>query len=158
MESANIASFTGRFQTMFEADDPAASRKEHESGRVDAVRRQFEALGRGDMQAFLDSLHPEVELEIAAPPELNWLPSARGADEFRRVVEHNFAQVADQDTRLLAIVAQGDVVVVTGRETGRIRSGDRPYDLYFTYMFTFRDGKEWRILEIAAAAGNTPRR
>jgi len=137
---------------MFEAGDHVASEKHHESAQVSTVRRQFEALGRGDMAAFLDGLHPDVELEIAAPRELNWISRARGIDEFRRVVEHNFGGIADQDTQLAGIVAQGDAVVVFGRERGVIGASRAPYDIHFVYQFTLRDGKLWRVLEIAAAA------
>jgi ketosteroid isomerase-like protein len=152
MESSNIMNFVAQFQAMFEADDLAAAAKHHENARVATVRGQFEALGRGDMAAFLDVVHPEVELEIAAPPELNWMSKARGIDDFGRVVQHNFSEVDEQDSRPVAIVAQGDVVVVIGRERGVIRRSGAAYDLYFTYQFTFREDKEWRILEIAGPA------
>jgi ketosteroid isomerase-like protein len=151
MESVKVASFTERFDTAFEAGDPQAGAKSHERSRVNAVREQFEALGRGDMEGLLQHLHPDVELEIAAPAEFPWRRTARGLDEFRSAVEYNFGVVQDQDPRLVSITAQGDVVVVVGRECGRIRHSGTHYHVYFTYHFTFRDDKVHRILEIAAA-------
>jgi ketosteroid isomerase-like protein len=150
MEPVKVASFTDRFQTAFEADDGNVGMKSHERNRVNAVRRQFEALGTGDMDAFLEPLHPDVELEIAAPTELPWMRRARGIEELRTVVEHNFATLQDQDARLVSITAQGEVVVVVGRECGRIRESGAHYHVYFTYQFTFRENKIRRILEIAA--------
>ena len=151
MESVTIASFTARFDAAFAAGDPQAGAKSHELSRVNAVRQLFETLGRGDMAAFLHHLHPDVELEIAAPAEFPWRRTARGLDELRSAVEYNFGVVQDQDPRLVSITAQGEVVVVVGRECGRIRYSGAHYHVYFTYQFTFLDDKVHRIMEIAAA-------
>jgi ketosteroid isomerase-like protein len=152
MEPPSISAFTQAFPACFEADDPAAGTKRLESDRVEAVRRQFDALGRGDLDAFVEGMHADVELDIFAPPEFSWIRRARGREQFRTAVEHNFGVLIDQDPQLLNIVAQGNVVVIVGRDHGRLRASGQPYDVYFSYEFTFRDGRMWRIREIAGTA------
>lgn len=152
MEPSDIVGFTQVFHARFEADDPDAASKLFERTLVGIVRHQFDALGQGDVSTFLDLMHPDVELEIAAPPEFDWIRRARGVAELRAAVEHNFAILQDQEPELVSVIAQGHVVVVVGRERRRIRESGERYDVCFVYQFTFRDGKVWRILEVAARA------
>lgn len=150
MEAPDVRAFTRVFAERFEADDPNAAAKQLERARVDVVRAQFEALGRGDLTGFLELMDPEIELEIAAPPEFHWTRHARGLADVRSAVEHNFSTLEDQNPDLVSIVAQGNLVVIFGREKGRIRVTSKPYDVYFVYRFTFRGNKIQRVLEIAA--------
>ena len=150
MEPVEILGFTDAFSERFEADDALVGSKPHERTLVDAVRRQFELLGRGDLDAFLAEMHADVKLEIAAPHKFPWMRTAHGVTALREAIAHNFSVLEGQQPELVSIVAQGNVVIVIGRERGRIRQSGEPYDVYFTYRFTFRDGKLWRILEIAA--------
>lgn len=53
----------------------------------------------------------------------------------------NFALFTDQIPALENIVAQGDVVVVFARETGRYVPTDQAYDLHWVQYFLFKDSK-----------------
>jgi hypothetical protein len=50
-------------------------------------------------------------------------------------------QVTDQRPSITSISAQGDTVVLFGREQGRIRGSNTPYDVEFVERFTFVDGR-----------------
>ena len=45
-------------------------------------------------------------------------------------------------------MAQGDVVVVVARERGRFRETGRPYETHWVQIFTFRDGRLARFVQI----------
>ncbi len=59
-------------------------------------------------------------------PEFDWTRHARGLAELWLAVERNFSTVQDQDPDPVSIVAQGNVVVIFGREKGRIRVTSNP--------------------------------
>jgi ketosteroid isomerase-like protein len=60
--------------------------------------------------------------------------------------------VEEQQPEILAVVAQGAVVVVTARERGRYRATGRSYDLHWVQLFTFRQGKVVRVREVFDSA------
>ena len=147
----NLLAFGQVLQAGFEADDPTFGVKALEQGHLCAIQRQFDALSHGDLDAFLQELHPDVELDMYGPTEIPFIRQARGVEEFRRAVAHNFAVLTDQRSEFLNLVAQGNIVVLIGRERGRVRESGMPYDVHFSYEFTFRDGKVVRVRQVAAA-------
>lgn len=126
------------------AADPAS--------HIEVVAAQIDAIGRGDLGAVFADAHPDIELEIFAPPEFPWLRKARGLDELRRAVETNFGSVQDQRPEISSVVAQGDTVVLLGRERGTIRETGAAYDVEFVQRFTFREGRLAALRIIAAKA------
>ena len=65
---------------------------------------------------------------------------------------NNFAQVEEQRPETQSVVAQGDTVVVVGREQGRFRPTGRSYDLHWMHQYTFKNGKIVRIRELFDSA------
>src|SRR5262249_42136238 len=102
----------------FEADDPEHLVKHLERGYVQSIQRMIEGLGTSDLLGLLGEMDPEVGLEIHAPVLFPWIRRAKGLDQVRAAVVHNFSTVEAQQTKVLAVVAQGHVVDVTLRETG----------------------------------------
>lgn len=115
-----------------------------------SVEQQIDAIARGDLDAALANAAPDVELDIFAPPEFKWISRARGIAELRRALAENFGSVVDQTPEILNVVAQGESVVLMGRETGRIRATGEPYDVEFVEKFTFADGRLTAVRIIAA--------
>lgn len=152
MDHTNLDAFTRAVHDSFRNEDPVVTMKLLEETHVRSVQRMFDALGRSDLDGFLEEMHPAVEIEIHAPPEFPWTRRARGREEFRALVQHNFATLAGQATELLNVVAQGNLVVLVARERGRLREPDTPYAVHFTYEFTFRDDKVSRIRELVASS------
>jgi uncharacterized protein len=151
MEPPDVVPFAEAIQRKFAADDPSVIAKPVEETHVQAVQHLFDALGAGDLDAFFDAMQPDVELEIHAPPEFAWIRRARGTDQVRQAVMHNFGTLRSQHPQLLTLVAQGHIIVLVGRERGEVRASGHPYDVHFVYEFTFRDDKIQHIREIAAA-------
>jgi uncharacterized protein len=119
-----------------------------EDSRIESLHRMMRALERGDLDAFQREMHADVEVEIHAPAEFPWRLAARGHDETRALLEHNFATVIDQRPELLSVVAQGNDLVVVARERGRHRASGAPYDAHFVQILTFRDDRVARVLEL----------
>jgi uncharacterized protein len=127
-----------------ELRDPAAA--EH----VRSVQEQIDAISRGEYAAALRAAHPDVELEIFAPRDFPFVRRARGVAEIERALARNFGALEDQKPEISSVVAQGDVVVLIGRERGRIRATNAPYEVEFVHRFTFRDGALASVRIVAA--------
>jgi uncharacterized protein len=149
MEPIDLADFAGALQpkTATASDAPSDGHN-----HLLTVSRAFAALGRGDVDEFLKTMHPDVSLEIFAPPEFPWIRRAQGLHELRRAIEYNFATLSDQRPEVVSSLVQGDSLVLTGRERGRLTTSNRPYDVHFVYEFTFRDGKIFHVREVAASS------
>jgi len=121
-----------------------------EAAHVRSVQAQIDAIARGDYAAALSAAHPDIELEIFAPPGFPWIRKARGIKEIERALEQNFGSLDDQQPQISSVLAQGDVVVLIGRETGRIRATNARYEVEFVHRFTFRDGALASVRIVAA--------
>ena len=128
------------------AQAPADRRAAH----LRAIQAQIDAISAGDVASVLGQAHHDVELEIFAPLHFPWVTRARGLDEVRRAIAHNFDTVDEQRPEVLNIVSEGDVVVMIGRERGLIRATGERYDVQFVQRFTFRDGRLAAVQIIAA--------
>jgi len=115
-----------------------------------SVADQIDAIGRGDLEAALANAAPEVELETFAPPEFKWISYARGVGELRAALAQNFGSLQNQSRAILNVFAQGDTLVLMGRETGRIRGTGEPYDIEFVEKFLFEDGRLIALRIVAA--------
>lgn len=125
---------------------PAAAASHH----VRSVQQQIEAIGRGDIESAMANARADVTLEIFAPPEFHWIRRASGADELRRAIQHNFDSLDEQRPEITSVTAQGDTVVLIGRERGRIRATGAQYDVEFVERFVFREGRLAAVKIIAA--------
>src|SRR3990170_6762469 len=98
---------------------------------LEAARSSYEAFGRGDLDAVVADMHPEIEWHQA-----QGLPHGglyRGLAEVRRAIFDPLAESwwdefhADPDEFLEA----GEHVVVLGRYTGRAKETGKPLDVPF---------------------------
>ena len=77
---------------------------------------------------------------------------AEGIVELRAALEQNFAAVDQQVPQITNVFAEGDSVVLFGRESGRMVATGRPYDVEFVQRFTFHDRQLADVRIIAAHA------
>jgi ketosteroid isomerase-like protein len=135
----------------FEQGDSDHHRKALERANVQSLQEAFRAIASNDLQAFAGSLSDEVLLEILGPPEVPFLGRWKGRDEVAAAVWRNFAQLEGQKPAIRSVVAQGDTVVVHGRESGRVREGGREYEFEWVQFYTYRDGLVAVVREFVAA-------
>jgi uncharacterized protein len=139
--------FVRQLQSAFEQGDPLAKTKLEEQTNVRVLQEQFKAILAGDFAALGGTLAEDAELEILGPPGVPFLGRWQGRQQLRDTIARNFGMVQDQQPEILTVVAQGDTVVVTGRERGRFRPSGRPYDVHWVQFHTYRGGKTTRIRE-----------
>ena len=120
--------------------------------QIRSIEEQLAAIARGDFASAVAQAVDEVSFEILAPPEFPFVRQARGREEFLRAIEANFSALENQQPEIANVVAQGDTVVLIGRERGTIRESGTAYSIEFVHRFTFRDGRLASLRIIAAKA------
>ena len=121
----------------FEARDPQHGGREQERRNVAIISDMFREIAAGRFDQVHRYLAPDVTFEIVAPPSVPWVRRAEGADAVAAAVAENFRRTLDQRPEPLALVAQGDTVMVMARETGRWAEDGQPYRVMFAHQFTF---------------------
>ena len=107
---------------------------------VDAVRRNMEAWNSGDLDGWLETMHPEVEWvsEIARrveDPDLVY----RGHEELRRYWD-DFHAVWDVTVELEETVDLGDTVLALGRVRALGEASGVDLDGPIAFVFEFEEG------------------
>ena len=110
-------------------------------GNLDVIRRGYEAFGRGDINALLESFDEDISWVTPGPPEL----ATSGNRSGRQAVAQFFAAVNEvfeiQRFEPREFLAQDDRIVVLGSETARVRATGNVVDLDWVHVFAMRNGK-----------------
>jgi ketosteroid isomerase-like protein len=110
-------------------------------GNLDVIRRGYEAFGRGDINALLESFDEQISWVTPGPPEL----ATSGNRSGRQAVAQFFAAVNDvfeiQRFEPREFLVQGDRIVVLGSETARVRATGKVIDLDWVHVFAMRNAK-----------------
>lgn len=118
-----------------------------EQDNLRIVRSGYEAFGRGDLHALLELFDDNIDWMSPGPPELPTAGRRRGrpqvAEFFERVDELFDIQQFEPHT----FIAQGDHVVVLGRETSRIKPTGSLLSSDWAHVFTVRNGRITRFQE-----------
>jgi ketosteroid isomerase-like protein len=110
----------------------------------------FDAIIRGDFEAFAASVTDDVELNIRGFGALDgaW----RGRAEVVAATRNNFALLGEQKPEIESIISEGDRTAVLLRESGIFKANGQPYSVRGVQWFTFTDGKIRKIDEIIATS------
>jgi len=128
----------------------ARSAVTNQTGDLQAIlHAAYDAIVRGDFDAFSESVTDDVELNICGFGQLDgtW----RGRNEVVAATRRNFAEVESQQPEIEGMIRQGDCVAVLLRETGVFKSSGEAYSIRGVQWFTFADGKIKKIDEIIAS-------
>lgn len=120
------------------------------------VGRCYEALNRGDAQAFLDIYDPDIELFVprGIGPEGGLY---RGADAVNRWYGENFAQWTDQRWEMVESIEWGSTVVFALRWTAKGKRSGVSLAGRHTGLMTFSDGKIVTIVHLEGLEDLFPR-
>lgn len=152
MKEMSLAEVPQALGPVFEAGDPLAAGRTRERRHVAMMGEIVGAIAAGSYHELRGFMTPDVTLEIAAPATIPWVRHAAGADEVIAAVTHNFRTVRDQRPAPLALVAQGDTVMVMARESGTWAASGEPYEGMLAQQWTFRDEKLACIRGVVAFA------
>lgn len=144
--------FINRLQDAFAEGDENAGAKAVEAGNVRVVEEVFRAVARKDFDALADLLAEGVTFEIVGSGASPMAGRAEGREQVIEAARGNFAQLDEQRPEILSVAAQGDTVVVLGRERGRFRPTGREYELHRMHQYGLRGGKVARICELLDSA------
>jgi len=140
------AHYTKRFLGMVRNHSPLPESSEANRETLHSI---YDAVIRGDFDAFGEFLTDDVELDIrgVASMDGNW----RGREQVVEAARANFSQVADQKPEIESMISGNNSIAVLFRESGAFKLADRSYRFRVVQWFTFADGKVKRIDEIVAS-------
>lgn len=104
------------------------------------VTRMFDAFAAADLDALLDTVHPDSRWTYyGANPRLS---AARfsGHAEIRRFFERIRERLELAAFNTVQFVADGDVVVIFGNESGRVKATGQPFRNEWAQKYVVRDG------------------
>lgn len=153
MARVSLAEVPESLGAAFAAGDPESGERAGERTHVERLGQMFHAIAGGRYDGLRALLTDDVTFELAAPVGFAWVRRAAGADEVVAAIAANFASVRDQRPEPLVLAAQGDTVMVMGRETGRWAEGGEPYQVLVAQQFSFRDGRLAAFRSVVAEAG-----
>ena len=109
---------------------------------VKTIQAVYEAFGRGDLPAILDTLTDDVDwASDASSTEVPWWGVRHGKD----AVTDFFVQLAGatelQEFTTLELIGEGDVVLTVVRYRVKSRSTGRDAEMLLHHYWKFRDGK-----------------
>jgi uncharacterized protein len=110
---------------------------------VDLARRGYETFARGDLDAAVELMHPEIEAHD--PPEVPDATIYRGREAVRRDWEETAGLFEDFSIDVEKSFDRGDEVVVLLRFRGRGRDSGAEVEAPMAHVWTIRDGKAIRL-------------
>jgi ketosteroid isomerase-like protein len=108
---------------------------------LDVVRSTYAAFGRGDIQALLDTLDPNVEWITPGPDDLPSAGTRRGREavgEFFTTIGGLFEFLAFEPQ---TFIADGEHVVVLGRDRVKVKATGEVIEEAWAHHMTLRNGK-----------------
>jgi ketosteroid isomerase-like protein len=108
-----------------------------ESGHREIVERWAEAFNRGDMDAVLELIHPEIEIE---DPERTGR-SYRGHNEYRAFIDEWLENFDTYKVELEELEEGPNGTHVEGTQSGKGAGSQLEFSLPINYVVRFRDGK-----------------
>ncbi len=122
----------------------------NEQENVQIVRQQFfEALGKGDLSSVLNAMAEDVDWQSPVTRiergEVSWAKPRHSRNEVAAFFKELFEKVQPERLEPLVFTAQGDWVVVEGKNRGIAKSTGRTYEHDWVMLFTMHDGKITRF-------------
>jgi ketosteroid isomerase-like protein len=110
---------------------------------VELARRGYEAFARGDLDAALDMMDPDIEAHN--PPEVPEVAVHRGREAVRRDWEQAMDLFDDFWIEVERFLDAGDQLVVYLCYRGRSRGSHAEVDAPMAHVLTFRNGRVVRL-------------
>ena len=118
-----------------------------EQENVAIVRGCYEAFGRGDIDALIDALDPNVEWFTPGPSELATAGTRRGQQQIRQFFDSVNELYDFQRFEPKTFIADGDTVVVLGEDTATFKPTGKTVHDEWAHVMTVKNGKIVRFHE-----------
>ena len=109
---------------------------------VEALRRGYEALNRGDLSVVLELLHPEIEWHEPEPsPEAG---THSGRDSFERFFRSWIDSFEGFQVHPEQVLERGDKLIAVVHQSGRGRASGVEVDARLAHVWTVKEGRAIR--------------
>lgn len=119
---------------------------------ADIIRSIYAAFGRGDMAGIIGPLADDVDWRCSAPREVPYAGSYRGKAGVTEFIGRVLASERLDAFEPRTVLAQGDLVMVEGRDRGTALATGRAFDVEWVHVWTFRAGRVAKFHEFFDAA------
>ena len=123
-----------------------------EQENLKLIQDVYEAFGRGDLPAILGSLTDDVEWNHPRGDQIPWGGQRRGPEEVTGFFVALGQTIDVEQFQPQRFHADGDTVIVFGRERMRARATGRSYENEWSHEFVIRDGKIAKFTEYTDTA------
>ena len=124
-------------------DSPSAQSSDataHVNNPAETVTRMFAAFGAGDLDALLETVHPDSRWTyFGANPQLS-RADFTGRPQVRRFFERILERLEITAFNTDQFVAEGDTVVIFGSESGTVRATQQPFRNEWSQKCVVKDG------------------
>jgi len=124
-------------------DSPSAQSSDataHVNNPAETVTRMFAAFGAGDLDALLETVHPDSRWTyFGANPQLS-RADFTGRPQVRRFFERILERLEITAFNTDQFVAEGDTVVIFGSESGTVRATQRPFRNEWSQKYVVKGG------------------
>lgn len=111
------------------------------------VQRMFAAFGAGDLDALVETVHPDSRWTYIGANPLLARADFVGRDQVREFFQGILDRLAMTAFNTDQYVAEGDTVVVFGSESGTVRATERPFRNEWTQKYVVQDNQITRMVE-----------
>ena len=120
-----------------ESEQPSGDQPD---GPVAIVKRMFAAFSAGDLDALIETVHPDSRwIYHGANPRLS-RAELIGHAKVRRFFEGIFSRLEMTEFNMDEFVVQGDTVVIFGSEAGTVRATGQAFRNAWAQKYVVRDG------------------
>lgn len=115
---------------------------------AEATRAFYELFGAGNIEEALERfVDANAVLENPLPAPIPFGGRFDGRQGFGAYLQAIFSAIEMEQFTVDEILAEGDRVVVLGRETSRVRSTDTRYTMSWVHVLTVRNGRVQHLRE-----------
>jgi uncharacterized protein len=114
---------------------------------VEVASRLYEAFERGDADALLALLDPEVDWELVGPDEIPYFGAYRGVDEVRRFLGLLAAHCQVEAFEVQSLIETERGALAEGRERGRFTGRAGTYEMRWCHVLEIGDGRVKRFTD-----------
>jgi len=116
-----------------------------EEENVQVVQQNFAAFGQGNIQGALDTIAEDVDWQSPVTrtrsEEISWARPRYNREQVAAFFKELSEKMQIEQMETLGFTAQGERVVVEGRNRGTVKSTGRTYEHDWVMVFTLHEGK-----------------
>jgi ketosteroid isomerase-like protein len=117
------------------------------SDQIQSIKDVYAAFGRGDVEAILSKLSPDVSWEVEGPSEISFAGIRKGPEAVKGFFQAIASDHADPNLEIAEYFGSADSVATFGRYRCTLKKTGKRVDTPMAHLFKFRDGKIVRFVD-----------